>query len=241
MNFCEGTAPFTSMFVPETVTRQGLEQFRTRVEESALRCADKNKENEMIQHIDQARLLGESVGGSFEVGVLGVPPGLGTYTNWEGRLDARLSAMLMSIPAIKAVEIGDGIANAETPGSLVHDELHYQENKGVYRLTNHAGGIEGGMSNGETIWARAYMKPIPTLYKPLISVNMNQWLEQKAVVERSDICAVPAAGVVGEAMIAYGIALSFREKFSGDFMEQIQDEYKHYSDYMEKVWRWGKI
>ncbi|MDD3365524.1 MAG: chorismate synthase, partial [Syntrophomonas sp.] len=153
--------------VPELVSRQGLGDFQARVEESALRCPDKSKEAQMIEYIDQARLAGESVGGSFEVGVLGVPPGLGTYTHWEGRLDARLCGLLMSIPAIKALEIGDGIANAKTPGSQVHDEIHYQEDRGVYRLSNHAGGIEGGMSNGEMIIARAYMKPIPTLYKPL--------------------------------------------------------------------------
>ncbi len=231
----------TVQVVPELVSRQGLEDFQARVEKSALRCSDKSKEAEMIEFIDQARLQGESVGGSFEVGALGIPPGLGTYTNWEGRLDARLSALLMSIPAIKALEIGDGIYNAKTLGSQVHDEMHYQEDRGVYRLTNHAGGIEGGMSNGENIWARAYMKPIPTLYKPLVSVNTSQWVEQKADVERSDICAVPAAGVVGEAMLAYGIAVAFLDKFGGDFMEQIQENYDRYCDYAEKVWKWVKI
>ncbi|MDD4802925.1 MAG: chorismate synthase [Syntrophomonas sp.] len=227
--------------VPESVDQQGLADFRSRVEESALRCSDKSKEKEMIDFIDQARLAGESVGGSFEVGVLGIPPGLGTYTHWEGRLDARLSALLMSIPAIKAVEIGDGINNARTPGSKVHDELRYQAGKGVYRLSNHAGGIEGGMSNGEAIIARAYMKPIPTLYKPLVSVDTDQWVEQKADVERSDICAVPAAGVVGEAMMAYGIAAAFHEKIGGDFMEQIKSNYDCYLDYVEKVWKWARI
>ncbi|MDD3365088.1 MAG: chorismate synthase, partial [Syntrophomonas sp.] len=116
-----------------------------------------------------------------------------------------------------------------------------QEDRGVYRLSNHAGGIEGGMSNGEMIIARAYMKPIPTLYKPLVSVNTNQWVEQKADVERSDICAVPAAGVVGESMMAYGIAAAFLDKFGGDFMGQIQENYDRYCDYVEKVWKWVKI
>ncbi len=231
----------TVQAIPELVNRQSFKDFQMRVEESALRCADKGKEDEMTEFIDQAREQGESVGGSFEVGALGVPPGLGTYTHWEGRLDARLTALLMSIPAIKAVEIGDGIAAAQTPGSLVHDEIRYQDERGVYRLTNHAGGIEGGMSNGETIWARVYMKPIPTLYKPLISVNTNRWAEQKAVVERSDICAVPAAGVVGEAMLAYGIAAALLEKLGGDFMEQIHGNYERYCDYVEKVWKWAKI
>jgi chorismate synthase len=227
--------------VPELVSRQGLENFLLRVEKSPLRCHDNSKEAQMIEYIDQARLAGESVGGSFEVGALGIPPGLGTYTHWEGRLDARLSGLLMSIPAIKALEIGDGIAGAKTPGSQVHDEIHYQEGRGVYRLSNNSGGIEGGMSNGETIWARAYMKPIPTLYKPLVSVNTNQWVEQKADVERSDICAVPAAAVVGEAMMAYGLAATFVEKFGGDFMEQIKENYDRYCDYVEKVWKWVKI
>lgn len=230
----------TVQAVPELVSCQGLGDFQARVEESALRCPDKTKEVEMIDFIDRACLAGESVGGSFEVGALGIPPGLGTYTHWEGRLDARLSGLLMSIPGIKALEIGDGIANAKTPGSQVHDEIHYQEDRGVFRLSNHAGGIEGGMSNGETIWARAYMKPIPTLYKPLVSVNTNQWVEEKADVERSDICAVPAAGVVGEAMLTYGIAAAFLEKFGGDFMEQIQENYDRYCDYAEKVWKWVK-
>jgi chorismate synthase len=147
----------------------------------------------------------------------------------------------MSIPAIKAVEIGEGVKNASTPGSQVHDEIHYLENRGIYRLTNHTGGIEGGMSNGETIWARAYMKPIPTLYKPLLSVNTEMWLEQKADIERSDICAVPAASVVGEAMLSYGLAAAFLDKFSGDFIEQIQETYARYGEYLRKVWKWEKI
>jgi len=149
--------------------------------------------------------------------------------------------LLMSIPAIKAVEIGEGINNAGMPGSQVHDEIRYQEERGLFRLTNHAGGIEGGMSNGETIWARAYMKPIPTLYKPLVSVNTANWAEEKADIERSDICAVPAASVVGEAMLAYGLAAAFLDKFSGDFMAQIQEGYAHYGDYLSEVWKWRKM
>jgi len=227
--------------VPELISIQALMDFQTRVESSPLRCPDQSKEAQMIEHIDKARSEGESLGGSFEVGALGLPPGLGTYTSWEGRLDARLSGLLMTIPAIKAVEIGDGINNASAPGSKVHDEIHYDEKRGVYRLSNHAGGIEGGMSNGETVWARAYMKPIPTLYKPLLSVNTEMWVEQKADVERSDICAVPAASVVGEAMLAYGLAGAFLDKFGGDFMEQIRETYDRYCDYVGKVWRWEKI
>ena len=226
---------------PEFVSCQGLAAWQEQVEESTVRCPDKTKESMMVEAIDHARQTGESLGGSFEVGAVGVPPGLGTYTCWENRLDARLSGLLMTIPAIKAVEIGDGINNASSPGSMVHDEIHFQEDRGVFRLSNRAGGIEGGISNGETVWARAYMKPIPTLYKPLVSVNTEMWVEQKADVERSDICAVPAASVVGEAMLAYGLAAAFLDKFGGDFMEQIKESYDRYGEYLRKVWRWEKI
>ncbi|MDD4170606.1 MAG: chorismate synthase [Syntrophomonas sp.] len=225
---------------PEPVSLQGWADFLARVEASSVRCPDNEKEGLMRASIDQARQAGESLGGSFEVGALGLPPGIGTYTCWEDRLDARLSSLLMTIPAIKAVEIGDGINNASSPGSMVHDEIHYHPDKGIFRLSNHAGGIEGGMSNGETIWARAYMKPIPTLYKPLLSVNTDTWAEEKADVERSDICAVPAASVVGEAMLAYGIADALLDKFGGDFIEQIRDSYDCYCNYLRKVWRWEK-
>jgi chorismate synthase len=227
--------------VPESVSRQGLEAWQARIEASTVRCADKSKEAAMIEAIDSARQNGESLGGSFEVGAFGVPPGLGTYTCWENRLDSRLAGLLMTIPAIKAVEIGDGISSASSPGSMVHDEIHYQEDRGVFRISNRAGGIEGGMSNGETVWVRAYMKPIPTLYKPLVSVNTEIWAEQKAEVERSDICAVPAASVVGEAMLAYGLAAAFLDKFGGDFMEQIKTSHDRYCEYLRKVWRWEKI
>ncbi len=226
---------------PEPVSRQGLEAWQELAEASAVRCPEQNKAALMIEAIDEARQNGESLGGSFEVGAIGVPPGLGTYANWDNRLDARLSGLLMTIPAIKAVEIGDGIKNAASPGSMVHDEIHYQEDKGIFRLSNHAGGIEGGISNGETIWARAYMKPIPTLYKPLVSVNTEMWAEQRADVERSDICAVPAASVVGEAMLAYGLAAAFLNKFGGDFMDQIKESYDRYCEYLRKAWRWEKI
>jgi len=147
----------------------------------------------------------------------------------------------MSIPAIKAVEIGDGFRNAVLPGSKVHDEILYNAQQGIYRQTNRAGGIEGGISNGEPIWARCYMKPIPTLYKPLRSVDTRLWQETKATVERSDICAVPAAAVVGEAMMSFGIARAFLEKFSGDHLEQVRDAFEGYHKYMKKVWQWEKI
>ncbi|MEQ8201613.1 MAG: chorismate synthase [Syntrophomonadaceae bacterium] len=227
--------------VSQPVDRDSLQDFRNRVEASPVRCPDETISGQMVQAIDNARQAGESLGGCFEVGILGVPPGIGTYTSWEGRLDAQLSALLVSIPAIKAVEVGDGINNAARPGSKVHDEIRFDETRGIYRPTNHAGGIEGGMSNGESIWARAYMKPIPTLYKPLISVNTAIWAEEKADIERSDICAVPAASIVGEAMLAYGLARAFLAKVGGDFIGQIESNYAAYREYLRKVWKWQRI
>ena len=222
-------------------SREDLPDFYALVEKSPLRCTDRNMEKEMMVLVDKAREGGESLGGSFELGAVGVPPGLGSHVSWDRKLDAQIASLLMSIPAIKAVEIGEGIANARTPGSGVHDEIFYTKAQGLCRQTNRAGGIEGGISNGETIWARAYMKPIPTLYKPLSSVNTNSWQEEKADVERSDICAVPAAAVVGEAMLAYGIARAFMYKFSGDSVEEIKSAYDSNQKYLKKVWQWQKI
>ncbi len=226
---------------PAEINADNHREIMDRLEASEVRTADGDSEALMVAAIDQARQEGESLGGCFEVGALGVPPGLGTFATAEGRLDARLGALLLSIPAIKAVEIGEGINNSCAPGSKVHDEIHYRKKQGIYRLTNLAGGIEGGMSNGETIWARAYMKPIPTLYKPLVSVNTGSWEEEKADIERSDICAVPAASVVGEAMLAYGLVAAFLDKFGGDFIEQIREAYDHYREYLRKEWKWRKI
>lgn len=224
-----------------TIEKDNLKDFCLQVENSPLRCPDKGSEGEMIKLIEQAKKEGESLGGSFEVGALGVYPGLGSHVSWERKLDGQIAAALMSIPAIKAVEIGDGIANAGEFGSRVHDQVRYQGQQGLYRNSNRAGGIEGGISNGETIWARAYMKPIPTLYKPLISVNTTSWQEEKAQVERSDICAVPAAAVVGEAMLAFVLARAFRELFGGESMEQVEQAYSSYREYLEKVWQWKRI
>ena len=218
-----------------------LEEFCARVEDSPLRCPDKESESKMIKLIEQAKKEGESLGGSFEVGAIGVYPGLGSHINWEYKLDGQIAAALMSIPAIKAVEIGDGIANAAEFGSRVHDQIYYQEEQGLYRSSNRAGGIEGGISNGEAVWARAYMKPIPTLYKPLISVNTENWQEEKAQVERSDVCAVSAAAVVGEAMLAYVLAQAFRDQFGGASMEQVEQAYSSYQEYLDRVWQWKKI
>lgn len=210
------------------------------VEASPLRCTDQQAEEKMIALIEDARREGESLGGSFEVGAVGVPPGLGSHTFWDRKLDARIGAALTSVPAIKAVEIGDGFQAARLPGSQVHDQIFYDPELGLYRQTNRAGGIEGGITNGETVWACAYMKPIPTLYKPLQSVNTRQWCEEKAQVERSDICAVPAAAVVGEAMLALVLAEAFLEKFSGDSWEEVKGALMRYRDYLKKEWQWAK-
>ncbi len=223
------------------VERAGLRELRRVVENSPVRCADPSSEKLMIEAIDCARASGESLGGSFEVGVIGVPPGLGSHTSWEQRLDSRLAAALMGIQAIKAVEIGEGVANSAAPGSSAHDQIYFSEERGVYRLTNNAGGIEGGMSNGEVVWARAYMKPIPTLMKPLSSVDTVNWKQEAAVTERSDVCAVPAAAVVGEAMSAYVIAQAFLEKFGNDSIEEIRRNFDGYRQYVRKVWKWEKI
>lgn len=223
------------------VERAGFRELRRMVENSPVRCADPATEKLMIEAIDCARASGESLGGSFEVGVIGVPPGLGSHTSWEQRLDSRLAAALMGIQAIKAVEVGEGVANSAAPGSLAHDQIYFSEERGVYRLTNNAGGIEGGMSNGEVVWARAYMKPIPTLMKPLSSVDTVNWKQEAAATERSDVCAVPAAAVVGEAMAAYVITQAFLDKFGNDSMEEIRRNFDGYRHYVRKVWKWEKI
>lgn len=225
-----------SAFRPD---RETLAYFMELTGKSQLGSADLNKEEEMIKVIDRARRQGESLGGIFETGAIGVSPGLGSHISFDRRLDARLAGLLMSIPAIKAVEIGEGTANAEKTGTMVHDELYYDPPGGLYRKTNHAGGIEGGISNGETILVRAYMKPIPTQYKPLQSVNIASWQEESATVERSDICAVPAAAVVGEAMLAFGLAEALMEQSGGDSMAQMRQNYESYRKYLQKVWQWG--
>lgn len=225
-----------SAFRPDGET---LAHFMELTGSAQLGSADLNKEEEMVKVIDRARRQGESLGGIFETGAIGVLPGLGSHISFDRRLDARLAGLLMSIPAIKAVEIGEGTANAEKTGTMVHDELYYDPPRGLYRKTNHAGGIEGGISNGETILVRAYMKPIPTQYQPLQSVNIASWQAESATVERSDICAVPAAAVVGEAMLAFGLAEALLEQSGGDSMAQMRQNYESYRKYLQKVWQWG--
>lgn len=211
-----------------------------RTEESPVRCADPVAADEMIACIDRAKESGESLGGCFEVRVTNVPPGLGSYVQLDRRLDSLLGAAIMSIPAIKGVEIGEGFESSRQKGSMVHDPIRFDDERGLFRQQNNAGGIEGGMSNGEEIWLRAYMKPIPTLYQPLVSVNIDDWKEAAADIERSDVCAVPAASVVGEAMVSMVIAGELLNKLGGDSVDEMMSNYENYMGYLEKVWKWTR-
>lgn len=206
-----------------------LAELKERAAASRLLCADHRAEQEMVAAIDQARNDGDSLGGVCEIRVGGVPPGLGSHVHWDRKLDARLAAALMSIQAVKGVEVGLGFAAAARTGSQVQDEIFYENGRGFYRRTNRAGGIEGGMSNGEEIVLRAAMKPIPTLYRPLQSVDLVSKKPFAASVERSDVCAVPAACVVGEAVTAWELACACMEKFGGDSMDELR---RHMDSYL---------
>jgi chorismate synthase len=190
-------------------------------EGSPLRCTDSALERRMIAIVDRARKAGDSIGGAFQVVARGVPPGLGSHTQWDLRLNARLAAALCSIQSIKAVSIGDGVEAAAASGSEFHDPIHYDESeRRFYRTSNHAGGIEGGISNGEEIRIRAFVKPLSTLPKPLHSVDLISKKEFQAQVERTDVSAIAAAGVIGEAMTAYVLAEACLAKFGGDSMQE---------------------
>ncbi len=198
-------------------------------EGSALRCADPVVERRMIEEIDRAMSSRDSVGGAFQVVARGVPAGLGSHRHWDLRLNARLAAALCSIQSIKAISVGDGVEAAARMGSEFHDEIHYdREARRFHRSTNHAGGIEGGISNGEEIRLRVYVKPLSTLPRALHSVDLKSKEEFQAQVERTDVSAIAAAGVVGEAMVAFVLAESFLEKFGGDSMKEITRNYRGY-------------
>ena len=197
---------------------------------SDLNCFDPRAQEAMKARIREAKDAGDTLGGIFEVIVRGVPVGLGSHIQWDRRLDARLAAAFMSIQAVKGVEIGEGFRYAALPGSLAHDEMYVDDAKRVYRRTNYAGGIEGGMSNGEEILLRAVMKPIPTLMTPLHTVDIATKEAVLAPKERSDVCAVPAASVVGEAMAALVLAGEMREKFGGDSMEEVLTTLRAYRE-----------
>ena len=219
---------------PDTIVRQA--------EASEVRCADPQATGQMVARIKEAKLKGDTLGGVFEVVVTQPPIGLGSYSQWDRRLNARLAMALMSIQAIKGVEIGLGFEVARRFGSEVHDEIFYtrtrlkdQKRKGIagfYRKTNNAGGIEGGVTNGQDIVLRAAMKPIATLYSPLKSVDILTKEAFEATVERSDVCSVPAAGVVGEAVVAFEIAAEMIHKFGGDSLTEMK---RNYEAYLETV------
>ena len=192
------------------------------VDESPVRCLDADASRAMVEHINVQRRANESLGGVFEVRAYGLVPGLGSHVSWEERLDGRLAGALCSIQAIKGVALGDGFALAALPGSEAHDEIFHSDERGFYRETNHAGGLEGGMTTGDPLLVSAAMKPLPTLTKPLRSVNIATLLPGEALRERTDSCTVPAAGVVGEAMVAYVLADAYRRKFGGDHIDDMR-------------------
>jgi chorismate synthase len=203
--------------------------------EILLSCADSDVELRMKDEVDKVLKSGDSVGGVFEVVAHGVPPGLGTYAQWDERLDALLAGAVMSLQAVKAVEIGTGISAAASPGSLVHDEIGYEATDRFTKFSrprNNAGGIEGGVSNGEEIRVRGYLKPISTLRRPLQSVDFATREPVKAAYERSDVCVVPAAGVAAEAMVALTLAKCALEKFGGDSMLETQ---RNFQGYLEQL------
>ena len=203
--------------------------------DSPLRCADPSVEPAMIAEIDRAREAGDTMGGSFEVIAHGVPPGLGSYVQWDRKLDGRLAQAIMSIPAIKAVGIGLGVQVSARPGSRVHDEiLPPARAVGVIvRPTNNAGGLEGGVTNGEELRIAGHMKPIATLMKPLRSVDLATMEVSPAAVERSDVCAVPAAAVVAEAMVALVLADAALEKFGGDTVREMEASCRNYRERLQ--------
>lgn len=203
------------------------------IEASPVRCPDKAIEMLMINAIDAAKATGDSIGGTFRVIMKNVPTGLGSHVHWDRRLDANLSRAMMSIPGIKGVEIGAGFDSAKLPGSRLHDGILYDS--GFHRSSNNAGGIEGGISNGEDIRMTCAMKPIPTLVKPVISVDMETKEAFPASVERSDVCAVPSASVVGEAVACIELASALIEKFGGDSIAEMLANYNNYMTYVRGI------
>jgi chorismate synthase len=200
------------------------------VDADPVRCLDPEASRAMVQHINVQRKANESIGGVFEVVAFGCVPGLGSHVSWEERLDGRLAGAICSIQAVKGVSLGDAFGVAGVPGSQAHDEIFYAEDRGFFRETNRAGGLEGGMTTGEPVIARGAMKPLPTLTKPLRSVDIATHEPAEALRERTDSCTVPAAGVVGEAMVAFVLADAYRRKFGGDHIDDVRRALQAYQE-----------
>jgi len=217
--------------IPAKALELSWKQVAAISDDAPLRCGDLEFQQQMMELIDAKREAGDTVGGVFEVICRGVVPGLGSHTAWDSKLDGRLAQAVMSIPAVKAVSIGAGSEASALPGSEVHDEIAYNsETKEFIRATNRAGGLEGGITNGEEIRIRGHLKPLSTLRRPLRSVDIDTKEEQSAAFERSDITAVPAAGVIGESMMALVLTAAMREKFAGDSLGEMKRNYQGYRE-----------
>jgi chorismate synthase len=217
--------------IPEKPLQLSWDEVAAIPDDAPLHCADAKLQQQMIDLIDAKREAGDTLGGIFEVVARGVIPGLGSHTAWDLKLDGRLAQSVMSIPAVKAVSIGAGSEASALPGSEVHDEIAYNnETKEFIRETNRAGGLEGGVTNGEEIRIRGHLKPLSTLRRPLRSVDIDTKQEESAAFERSDITAVPAAGVIGEAMMALVLAGALREKFGGDSLGEMKRNFEGYRE-----------
>ena len=217
--------------IPEKPLELRFEQIATIPEDAPLNCADAEVQQRMMELIDRKKSEGDTLGGIFEVVARGAAPGLGSHTSWDQKLDGRLAQAVMSIHAVKAVAIGAGLEASSLPGSEVHDEISYNdETKEFIRDTNRAGGLEGGVTNGEEIRVRGHLKPISTLRRALRSVDIDTKQEERAAFERSDITVVPAAGVIGEAMVALVLAQAMREKFGGDSLGEMKRNFEGYRE-----------
>jgi chorismate synthase len=206
-----------------------LEDFE-RVDDSPVRCLDPEASRAMVAEIDALRKANESLGGVFEVQAFGLTPGLGSHTSWTERLDGRLAMAICAIQAVKGVTIGPAFEIAARPGSEAHDEIFFSPERGYYRETNRAGGLEGGMTTGQPLILRGAMKPLPTLTQPLRSVDIDTQQPAQALRERTDSCTVPAAAVVAEAMVAFVLACAYREKFGGDHLEDMLGSLRAYQE-----------
>jgi chorismate synthase len=218
-----------SVHAPEREQALTLADF-DEVDGSPVRCLDAAAGRAMVAEINALRKANESLGGVFEVQAFGLVPGLGSHISWEERLDGRLAMAILSIQAMKGVSVGDGFRIAGVPGSQAHDEIFYSDERGYYRETNRSGGLEGGMTTGQPLVVRGAMKPLPTLTKPLRSVDIATHEPAEALRERTDSCTVPAAGVVGEAMVALVLADAYRQKFGGDHIDDVRQALEAYCE-----------